>query len=96
MTTNVDVDHRPGYQIPGLIYGHKQRHAQHCFTTCTSFNERDLHLIFKVTASRLKLPPYTGFGGGGHLFSLKTLLYFSLVVILKMTSFGALVILSTL
>ena len=35
----------------------------------------DLDLISKVTASRLKLPPQTGLGGGGHLFSLKTLLY---------------------
>ena len=39
----------------------------------------DLDLIFKVTASWLKLPPETGLGGGGHLFSLKTLLYFLMI-----------------
>ena len=37
----------------------------------------DLDLIFKVTASWLKLPPLTGLGGWGHLFSLKSLLYFN-------------------
>ena len=35
----------------------------------------ELDLIFKVTASWLKLPPQTGMGGVGHLFSLKILLY---------------------
>ena len=37
----------------------------------------DMH-IFKVISdmSWLKLPPYNGLGGGGHLFSLQTLLYF--------------------
>ena len=41
--------------------------------SCIGFG--DLDLIFKVTASYLKLPSSTGLEGGGHLFSLKTLLY---------------------
>ena len=44
----------------------------------------DLDLIFQVTASWLKLLPKAGLGGGGHLFSLKILLYLCFLLSLPM------------
>ena len=60
-------------------------HWMECYQICKLYKSDrnnslldfdDLDVIFKITASWLKLPPQTGLGGGGHLSSLKTQLYF--------------------